>query len=139
MNKLYFGFAAAMALTIHLQAATYYVATNGSDYQLRHEHRAPFATPQYAVALSALAPGDTIYVRGGVYNFSAAVKPGNKKGTAGNPIKLWAYPGEHPIFNFASMPGTGSSKALDIRLEYCHDGADAGFAFGDGGEGDAGA
>jgi len=97
-------------------AATYYVATNGNDANLGTSN-APFATPQKAVTLSSLAAGDTIYVRGGLYNLSAQVKP-SKAGAAGNYYKLWAYPGEEPIFDYTAMSTT--DKALDVRKDYWH-------------------
>ena len=35
-----------------------------------------------------------------------------------NYIKLWAYPGERPVFDFATM--TAINKALDLRKDYWH-------------------
>ena len=105
-------------LAAHLHATTFYVATNGNDSNSGTSTSAPFATPQKAVTLSALAAGDTIYVRGGNYAFSTQVKP-SRTGAAGNPIKLWAYPGEFPVWDFATMPA-GSTKALDTRKDYWH-------------------
>ncbi len=109
---------AGLFLAAHLaRAATWYVATNGSDANSGSSN-APFATPQKAVATnSALAAGDTIYIRGGTYNLSAQVKP-NKTGAAGNPIKLFAFPGEQPIFDYTAMATT--DKALDVRKDYWH-------------------
>jgi hypothetical protein len=101
-----------------LEAATFYVATNGNDANPGTLAQ-PFATPQKAVATnSALAAGDTIYIRGGTYLMNVQVKP-NKTGAAGNPIKLWAYPGETPVFDFSGM-AAGSTKALDLRRDYWH-------------------
>jgi len=105
------------AMTPSASAATYWVAPDGSDSNNGTSSNTPFATPQKAVTLSALTAGDKIYVRGGTYSLNAQVKPG-KTATAANPIKLWAYPGEQPIFDFAAM--TGSNKALDVRRDYWH-------------------
>ncbi|MDW7979060.1 MAG: hypothetical protein RMH97_00620, partial [Verrucomicrobiales bacterium] len=52
---------------------TYYVATNGNDLN-PGTVELPFATPQRAVTNAALAPGDIIYVRGGVYMLNTPVK-----------------------------------------------------------------
>ncbi|MDW8309394.1 MAG: right-handed parallel beta-helix repeat-containing protein, partial [Verrucomicrobiales bacterium] len=94
-----------------------WVSTGGNDANPGTSN-APFATPQKAVTLSALAPGDTIYVRGGTYALNTPVKP-SKSGTATNYIRLWAYPGELPVFDFATMPAS-AGKALDVRRDYWH-------------------
>lgn len=101
-----------------LQAATYFVAPDGSDSNPGTSN-APFATPQKAVT-ATLAPGDTIYIRGGNYALNSKVSPGSSKvGAAGNPIKLWAYPGEQPVFDFSGLTPT-TDKALDMRRNYWH-------------------
>lgn len=100
-------------------AATYWVAPYGSDSNSGTTSNAPFATPQKAVTLSGLAPGDTIYVRGGTYWLTNQVKP-SKSGTASNPIRLWAFAGEQPVFDFSAMPAGGGLKALDLRRDYWH-------------------
>lgn len=110
------GFALLVSASIG-RAATYWVAPDGNDANAGTSSNAPFATPQKAVTLAALAPGDTIYIRGGTYALSAQVKPG-KTATAASTIQLWAYPGEAPVFDFATM--TGSNKALDVRRDYWH-------------------
>jgi hypothetical protein len=113
----------AVALLLELAvsngiAATYWVAVDGSDTNPGTSN-APFATPQKAVT-AALAPGDTIYLRGGTYSLNAKISPGSSKvGAAGNPIKFWAYPGEQPVLDFANMPES-SDKGLDIRRNYWH-------------------
>jgi hypothetical protein len=108
----------SVLLTNSLSAATWYVATNGSDSYSGTSTNQPFATPQRAVTNSTLAAGDTIYVRGGTYLLSTQVKAG-KAGAAGNYIRFWAYPGEMPVFDFDTMPES-SDKALDLRRNYWH-------------------
>lgn len=108
-----------LAGTWNTIAATYWVAPYGSDANAGTSSNAPFATPHKAVSLSLL-PGDTIYLRGGTYALSSRIAPGSSRvGTAGNPIKLWAYPGEKPVLDFATMPES-SDKALDMRRNYWH-------------------
>ena len=48
-------------------------------------------------AWSVVAAGDTIYMRGGTFAFNDMQYLQSRNGTAGNLIKLWAYPGEKPI------------------------------------------
>lgn len=99
-------------------AATWWVSPDGNDANSGTASNAPFATPQKAVTLAALAPGDTIYLRGGTYVLNTPVKP-SKSGAATNRIRLWAYPGELPVFDFAPMPAS-AGKALDVRRDYWH-------------------
>jgi hypothetical protein len=78
-------------------AATYYVATNGSD-SAAGTFAAPWRTIQKAA--NTPAPGDTVFVRGGIYNEAVTFHiSGNA--TAGS-ITFQNYPGEIPI-----VDGTG--------------------------------
>ncbi|NMC37085.1 MAG: hypothetical protein GYA41_02045 [Bacteroidales bacterium] len=84
--------------------ATYYVATDGSDYNPGTISQ-PFATWQKA--FSVLNAGDIAYIRGGTYyptgtrvwNVYAGAGIIEKSGTSSNPIRVFAYPGEVPILD----------------------------------------
>ena len=83
----------ALVLTGVAHAATYYVATTGSDFNKGTSETTPFLTVNKAV--DTMVAGDTTYVRGGLY-----IGPGvrfRRTGTAAAPIKLLNYPGESPI------------------------------------------
>jgi hypothetical protein len=95
------------------RAATYYVAPTGDDSDDGSES-APFAT--WAKAQSVVSPGDTVYFRGGHYRFTDATSDCggdtsatvnavvlSKSGTADQPIRYWAYPGERPVFDFSGI------------------------------------
>jgi hypothetical protein len=87
------------------QAATYYVATNGSDGNPGTQSQ-PWKTIQHAA--DRVAPGDTIRVRAGNYagaNFETS-------GTASRPIVLQAYPGERPAIT-ADNPATPDGINLE--------------------------
>ncbi|MEY4386056.1 MAG: hypothetical protein RLY20_1339, partial [Verrucomicrobiota bacterium] len=88
-----------VALTVNPAptGAVFYVSTTGSDAN-PGTLAAPFAT--VSKAQSVMGVGDTIYLRGGTYNLSAQVKL-TIDGTAASYCKLWAYPGERPVFDFA--------------------------------------
>jgi hypothetical protein len=119
MSRLACGILTGLLAGSSGRAATYWVAPYGSDANAGTTSNAPFATPHKAVT-AALAPGDTIYIRGGTYSFNTRISPGSSKvGAAGNPIKFWAYPGELPVFDFDPMPES-SDKGLDIRRNYWH-------------------
>jgi hypothetical protein len=78
--------------------AHYYVATNGSDSNAGTNIALPFAT--LAKAASLANPGDLIYVRGGTYSWTAKISL-SRAGTPAQPIRIRAYPGENPIFDFS--------------------------------------
>jgi autotransporter-associated beta strand protein len=103
------GFLSAAALAALLPAAAlaanWYVATNGSDSGAG-TLAAPFATLMQAQ--TAAASGDTIYVRGGTYaTFAIAFTDSNYNYVhrfSKSGLNWAAYPGETPLFNFASVP-----------------------------------
>src|SRR5690606_37131334 len=76
-----------------VEAATYYVATWGSDGNPGSES-APFRT--IGRGASAANAGDTVYVRGGTYVESVNI---TKSGNSSAPIRLHAYPGETPVMD----------------------------------------
>src|SRR5262245_47072419 len=82
---------------------TYYVATNGSDAN-PGTLAAPWRTIQKAA--DTLAPGDTAYVRAGVYN--ARVKINVSGSALGGFVTFASYPGETAIVD---------GKGLKVRAE----------------------
>jgi hypothetical protein len=91
-----------------LHAAEYYVAPTGGSDANAGSIGSPFAT--FTKAIATAAPGDTIFARGGTYNINTKLSI-QKAGTAANPIKLFAFPGETPILDFANNPATAGSTA----------------------------
>src|SRR4051812_12399014 len=106
---------ALMAFLVSIEAfgapATYYVAPAPAGDDARSGAlEAPFAS--IARGQMAAAPGDTVYLRGGVYSFTAGTNKCasqtdtvnaivlNKNGASGNLIHYLAYPGEIPVFDF---------------------------------------
>ncbi len=90
-------------------ANTYYVAAEtGNDNNDGLSENYGWATLQYAV--SQLSAGDLLYVRGGSY-YESLVEV-QAMGTADNPIRIKAYPGEQPILDgrepeFIQKPNSG--------------------------------
>lgn len=80
----------------------YYVSPTGSDNQTGAIER-PFASLQHAHDLAQ--PGDTIYLRGGVYALSTGIQL-TRDGTSGAPITIANYPGETPILDGSHMTST---------------------------------
>ncbi len=83
-----------LAAQLASQAADYYVSPTGDDASLSGAIGHPFKSLKKGVA-QLKAPGDTLYLRGGVYrNQAIAVAV---SGTATQPIKILAYPNEVPV------------------------------------------
>ncbi len=104
-------------------AATYYVATTGSDSNPGTISQ-PFATWQKG--FSVAKAGDIVYIRGGNYypsglsfngSYSGAYASG-KSGTAANRITIQNYPGEVPVMDCIKM--TQASSHFGIRLGSCN-------------------
>src|SRR4051812_44686091 len=96
-------------------AATFYVATNGSDSSSTGSQAAPYATISKAV--TKVAAGDSIFVRGGTYNL-ASVLSISKSGTASNSYNLLAFSSETPVLDF-SGEGTGA-RGIQLDGDYWH-------------------
>lgn len=110
---------ACCAFPVVSSAAVWYVAPNGNDAAAGHREQ-PFAT--IGRAEQSVAPGDTVYLRGGTYRIAAdvtTVTPENgwvcvfhltKSGTEEQRICYFAYPGEKPKFDFSLV------KPADRRI-----------------------
>lgn len=94
---------------------TFYVAPNGNNNNAG-TIGSPFATLNRAV--SNAQPGDVIVMRGGVYLHDDTIRLNNVSGTANNPIRVFAYPGEQPILDFA--PQGIQNNAHGVRLNANH-------------------
>ena len=87
-------------LAFNVSAATYYVATNGVDTDSGTTTNAPWRTIQKAA--NSLAPGDTAFVRGGIYNEAVTI---NVSGSAaGGYVTFQSYPGETAIVDGTALP-----------------------------------
>jgi hypothetical protein len=95
----------------HAFCSTYFVAPIGNDNYPGTIIK-PFATIQKAQ--SAVKPGDTVFLRGGIYKMNidqvarherifAYVTYLDKSGTADAPINYFAYKNEKPVFDLAAI------------------------------------
>lgn len=94
-----------------------YVAPNGSDSAAGTEA----APTTLTSAITRIAAGGTIYLRGGTYNYSQTVTiaPGNN-GTSSARKKISAYPGESPVLNFSAMAEADANRGLAVNGSYWH-------------------
>jgi len=88
----------ALLGSVTAQAATYYVSLSGNDSYPGTQTQ-PFRN--FARAISPLRPGDTLYIRGGVWTQQIDLQTPNKSGTSGNYIKIAGYPGETVTIRYA--------------------------------------
>jgi hypothetical protein len=129
MNKKIMITLAFLFTIASLHASVYYVAPNGNDENPGTKEHA-FLTIQKAQAF--LSPGDTAYVRGGIYQMNesqiasysriqAYVILLNKSGTESKRINYWAYPGEKPVFDFSNVKPTNYRvHAFEITGSWLH-------------------
>jgi hypothetical protein len=110
-------------------AANLYVSPTGSDSAAGTE-AAPVSSLARAQELAQ--PGDTVFLRAGTYAFSAGTttcKSGtdtisgvvlNKSGSAGKPIRYFAYPGEKPVLDFDGIRDSCRIKGILVSADYVH-------------------
>lgn len=91
--------------------ANYYVATSGSDTNSGTSISQPFATLSKAAGLAN--PGSLIYLRGGAYHWTAKVSL-SRSGSAAQPIRVCAYPGEQPTLDFSGQAFSSSNRGIEI-------------------------
>ncbi|MBK8881888.1 MAG: DUF4990 domain-containing protein [Bacteroidales bacterium] len=101
-----------------LSGATYYISPNGYD-----ANPGTISQPFFSLnkAWAVVAAGDIIYVRGGTYYYTSQQRLIGKKGTDGNLIKVWAYPGETPVITRADTWNWSNYRAgIYFIGDYCH-------------------
>ena len=77
----------------------------------------PYGT--FAKAISESAPGDTIYVRGGVYNLTSTITISIvKSGLDSLMCTMTAYRDEQPILDFSAQ--SSGSKGISLKANYWH-------------------
>ena len=100
----------------------YYVATNGSDKNSGTSLVKPFATLTHAI--NVVSPGDTIFIRSGVYAISNTINI-TKSGTPTKHITLSAYRPDltisfnnnRPVLNYSVAFATASSSERGVQLQ----------------------
>ena len=102
-----------------VNAASYYISPSGNDNN-SGAINAPFFTLNKA--WSVARAGDVIYARGGTYKFSSRQNLTGKNGTSSDTIKIWAYPGERPVFTKSSSFSKPSFPVslIYVNADYVH-------------------
>jgi hypothetical protein len=114
--------AASMLAPPRALAAEYFVAPGGSD-SAAGTLAAPFAS--LTRGQQAASPGDTVWIRGGVYAFSGTTGSATpvlftKSGQPGKRINYFAYPGETPAFDFFNYLPQQRIRGFSVRADYLH-------------------
>jgi 3-keto-disaccharide hydrolase len=94
-----------------------YVSASGSD-----SAAGTISAPTtLATALTKVAAGGTIYMRGGTYSYSTTITiaDGND-GTASAKKTLSAYPGETPVLNFSGQALADANRGVQLFGDYWH-------------------
>jgi hypothetical protein len=96
--------------------AQIYIAPNGND-ENPGTFKEPFGT--FTKAISEALAGDTIYVRGGVYDLnSTIIITAVKNGTEDQLFTLTAYKDELPLLDFSAQ--SLGSKGISLKANYWH-------------------
>ncbi len=98
-------------------SATQYVSPTGTT-----SAAGTLAAPTtLATAISRIASGGTIYLRGGTYAYASTITiPAGADGTSAARTTLSAYNGETPVLNFSSQSESSSNRGLQLYANYWH-------------------
>jgi hypothetical protein len=111
----------ALAWCTGARAADFYVSVDGADANPGTLEQ-PFQSVKRAE--QAAAPGDTVYIRGGVYRFSGSASAVGlsltKSGASERPIRYFAYRDETPIFDLFELKPEERITGLDVRCNWVH-------------------
>ncbi|WP_079178917.1 right-handed parallel beta-helix repeat-containing protein [Streptomyces humi] len=94
-----------------------YVSPSGTDSAAGTQS----APTTLTSAISRIAAGGTIYLRGGTYSYSSTVTiPAGSDGTSSARTTLSAYPGETPVLNFSAQSESSSNRGIQLFANYWH-------------------
>ncbi|WP_405091634.1 cellulose-binding protein [Micromonospora sp. NBC_01392] len=98
-------------------SGTLYVSPTGTDGAAGTQ-----ANPTtLASAITRVAAGGTIYLRGGTYRYTQTVTIGQgNNGTSSARKNIFAYPGETPVLNFSAQSEDPANRGLQVGGSYWH-------------------
>ncbi|MEU1088832.1 right-handed parallel beta-helix repeat-containing protein [Streptomyces sp. NPDC005892] len=103
--------------TVTLAAGALYVAPGGTAGAAGTQS----APTTLTSAISRVAPGGTIYLRGGTYASAQTITiPAGNNGTSSARTTLAAYPGESPVLNFSAQTEDSTNRGLALNASYWH-------------------
>jgi hypothetical protein len=94
-----------------------YVSPSGTDSAAGTQS----APTTLTSAISRIASGGTIYLRGGTYDHSSTVTiPAGANGSSGALTTLSAYPGETPVLDFSAQSESSANRGIQLYANYWH-------------------
>ena len=115
MKKTVIAALAVLISALHLDAQIYIAPHGNDDYPGTIDQ--PFGT--FPKAILEAMPGDTIYVRGGVYELiNTIIITAVKSGSEDQYFTLTAYQNEVPLLDFTKQ--AFGSKGISLRANYWH-------------------
>lgn len=109
-------FIVLFAFTVN--ASTYYIAPTGNDTSGDGTISSPWFTLNKV--WTVIGSGDTVYLRGGTYEFNTQQSLTGKNGTSGNLIKIFAYLNETPILTKSESYNQADGKGVYFTGNYIH-------------------
>ena len=109
--------AALVAMAATRSQAQIFVSPDGLDTNPGTVEQ-PYLT--ITKAHSVAAPGDTIFVRGGVYDSLLTTITLSKSGSPSSRYYLVGYPGGRPLLDFSLMPFSSSNRGIRLSGSYWH-------------------
>lgn len=101
-----------------VQASIIYVAPTGSATNSGTSISAPTTL---ANAITAIAAGDTIYMRGGTYSLSTTIViASTNNGTTSANKNVFAFPGEVPVLDFSSQAVADANRGIVLDGDFWH-------------------
>ncbi len=103
--------------TANTSSGDLFVATNGTA-----SNPGTLASPTtLESAITRIAAGGTIWVRGGTYNYSVGITiaPGNN-GSSGATKKIFAYQSEVPVYDFTAQGVGTSNRGITMNGNFWH-------------------
>lgn len=108
-----------LIVSLAASADVFYISPTGDDVTGDGSVENPWFTLEKAWAPAAA--GDTIYMRGGTYEYTTRQDLNAKSGSAGSLIKIYAYPSETPIITrHATFNVTVQGQLILIDADYIH-------------------
>ena len=96
----------------------YHVSPIGNDATGDGSEQNPFYSLDHVVTL--VVAGDTIYMKGGTYNYSKRVNIGIVGQENGGTIALFAEPGTRALLDFSAMPFNSNNQGIRLTGSYWH-------------------